>query len=99
MTATANATKGDTMPTTATAQIGKGPKGDVALLQSCANAQRLPTLFCFRVALEKWFMALLARHPHGDRENAIATGPALAGRPLAQIRTCGTTAYGSYLGC
>ena len=29
----------------------------------------------------------------------IAVGTAIAGRPPAQIRTCGTTAYGSYLGC
>jgi protein-S-isoprenylcysteine O-methyltransferase Ste14 len=29
----------------------------------------------------------------------LTLGTDIAGRPPAQIRTCGTTAYGSYLGC
>jgi len=36
---------------------------------------------------------------NGSVANLVAVGAAVTCRPPAQIRTCGTTAYGSCLGC
>ena len=54
---------------------------------------------CFRQPLQAKKPSCTNHIPNEKFGRWVAVGTALTGGPPAQIRTCGITAYGSYLGC